>query len=121
MRVKRHARVTPGHLLAGSCHAQGGISSSARRSAGWHDSGMAHGRDPIGRPGVQPTDEILRNIEALTDASSRRHRMARDSAEYAVALETEEHLADRIWRLGAALEVDGEPAKKRPRGKKRET
>jgi hypothetical protein len=82
---------------------------------------MAHGRDPAGRPDVQPTDEILRNIEALTDASSRRHRLARDSAEYAVALETEEHLAERVWRLGTALEVDGQSAKKRSRGTKRVT
>jgi hypothetical protein len=52
---------------------------------------------------VQPVDEIRRQVAALTDASTRRHRLERGTAEYAAALETEERLADRVWRLGAFL------------------
>jgi hypothetical protein len=51
----------------------------------------------------QPVDEIRRQVAALTDASTRRHRIERGTAEYAAALETEERLADRVLRLGASL------------------
>jgi hypothetical protein len=52
---------------------------------------------------VQPVDEIRRQDAELTDASTRRHRLERGTAEYAAALETEERFADRVWRLGASL------------------
>jgi hypothetical protein len=52
---------------------------------------------------LQPVDEIRRQVAALTDASTQRHRLERGTAEYAAALETEERLADRVWRLGASL------------------
>jgi hypothetical protein len=52
---------------------------------------------------LEPVDEIRRQVAALTDASTRRHRLERGTAEYAAALETEARLADRVWRLGASL------------------
>jgi hypothetical protein len=54
---------------------------------------------------VEPrhVEEIRRQVAALTDASNRRHRLERGTAEYAAALETEERLADRVWQLGASL------------------
>lgn len=52
---------------------------------------------------VEPVENILRLIAALTDASTQRHRLERGTPEYAVALETEERLADDVWRLGASL------------------
>ena len=48
-------------------------------------------------------DEIRRQIAALTDASTQRHRLERGTAEYEAALETEERLAERVWRLGTPL------------------
>ena len=50
-----------------------------------------------------PVDEIRRQVAALTDASTQRHRLERGTAEYEAALQTEERLADRVWRLGASL------------------
>jgi hypothetical protein len=70
---------------------------------------VASGNDHAGRTGTQRVDDILRGVRALTDASKRRHRLARDTPEYAAALETEERLADRIWDLGAALDRAAEP------------
>lgn len=67
---------------------------------------MASGNKQAGRTGSQRLDEILRGVRALTDASKRRHRLTRDTPEYAAALETEERLADRIWDLGTAIGVD---------------
>lgn len=58
-------------------------------------------------------DEIRRQIAALTDASTARHRFVRGTPEYEAALETEERLADRLWRLGTALP----PPRERPRPK----
>jgi len=53
--------------------------------------------------GPEPVDEIRRQIAALTDASTQRHRLERGTAEYEAALETEERLAERVWRLGTSL------------------
>lgn len=53
---------------------------------------------------AEPVEEIRRLIAALTDASTQRHRLERGTAEYVSALETEERLADHVWRLGASLE-----------------
>lgn len=66
---------------------------------------------------VGPVEEIRRQVAALTDASTERHRLERGTAEYAAALETEEQLADRVWRLGAALKPNGEAANQRRRDK----
>lgn len=63
-----------------------------------------------GRTRRQRLDEILSGVRALTDASRRRHRLARDTPEYTAALETEERIADRIWDLGRAIDVDAAPA-----------
>jgi len=68
------------------------------------------GNQQVGRTASQRVDEIIRGVHALTDASTRRHRLARDTPEYAAALEAEEHLADRVWDLGAAMRLDAEPA-----------
>jgi hypothetical protein len=57
-----------------------------------------------------PVEEIRRLIAALTDASTQRHRLERGTVEYQVALETEERLADDVWRLGASLD----PSRERP-------
>ena len=69
---------------------------------------MASGNEQARRTGTQRLDEILRGVSALTDASKRRHRLARDTPEYAAALEREARLADRIWDLGAALDRDAD-------------
>jgi len=53
---------------------------------------------------ASPVEEIRRQIAALTDASTQRHRLERGTPEYELALETEERLADRVWRLGAAMQ-----------------
>jgi hypothetical protein len=58
----------------------------------------------------KPVEEIRRLVAALTDASTRRHRLERGTAEYDAALETEERLADDVWRLGASLGPPGEPS-----------
>jgi hypothetical protein len=63
---------------------------------------------PAGEP--EPVDEIRRQVAALTDASTWRHRLERGTAEYEAALEDEERLADHVWRLGTALG----PARERP-------
>ena len=52
-----------------------------------------------------------REIKELTDAWTRRHRIARDTPEYAAALETEERLVTRIWRR---LRPEGTPTARRP-------
>ena len=52
----------------------------------------------------EPVEEIRRQVAALTDASAERHRLPRGTPEYEAALETEHRLADRVWRLGAALQ-----------------
>ena len=52
---------------------------------------------------IEPVEEIRRQIAELTDASTRRHRLERGTPEYAAALETEERLANRVWRLGTSL------------------
>jgi hypothetical protein len=72
---------------------------------------MANGSEQARRMGSQRLDEIVRGVKALTDASKRRHRLARDTPEYAAALETEGRLADRIWDLGTGLdrEADDHP------------
>ena len=67
----------------------------------------------------QPVDEIRRLIAALTDASTQRHLLERGTVEYEVALETEERLADRVWRLGAALGPGGENGPKERRAAKK--
>ena len=67
---------------------------------------MAGDNEQVGRTGSQRLDEILHGVRALTNATKRRHGLARDTPEYAAALETEERLADRIWGLGAALPRD---------------
>jgi hypothetical protein len=75
---------------------------------------MATANEQAGRTGTKRLDEILRGVRALTDASKRRHRLPRDTPEYAAALETEARLADRVWDLGAAIDRgaddDREPA-----------
>lgn len=71
---------------------------------------MASGSKQAGRKRSQRLDEILSGVRALTDASTRRHRLARDTPEYAAALETEERLAERIWDLGRAIDVDAASA-----------
>jgi hypothetical protein len=57
----------------------------------------------VRRTELEPVDEIRRQIAALTDASTHRHRLERGTAEYEAALQTEERLADRVWRLGTSL------------------
>jgi hypothetical protein len=52
---------------------------------------------------LEPVEELRRQVAALTDASTERHRLQRGTTEYDTALETEERLAERVWRLGAAL------------------
>ncbi|MEA2576879.1 MAG: hypothetical protein QOD78_467 [Chloroflexota bacterium] len=69
---------------------------------------MANGNERAGRTGSQRLDEMLRGVRALTSASKRRHRLARDTPEYTAALETEARLADHIWGLGAALGSDAD-------------
>jgi hypothetical protein len=54
-------------------------------------------------PEAEPVDEIRRLIAALTDASAERHRLERGTIEYEDALDTEERLAEHVWRLGASL------------------
>jgi hypothetical protein len=72
----------------------------------------------VGEP--EPVDEIRRQIAALTDASTQRHRLERGTAEYEAALEDEERLADDVWRLGTALAPARErPATRRPPRKPR--
>ena len=71
---------------------------------------MASVSKEAGRTRRQRLDEILSGVRALTDASTRRHRLSRDTPEYAAALETEERLADRIWDLGRSIDVDAAPA-----------
>jgi hypothetical protein len=85
-----------------------GFSSSADRGRDGDDSLMAGGNEQGRRTRSQRLDEILRGVRALTDASLRRHRLARDTPEYAAALETEERLADRIWDLGAVVDADAD-------------
>jgi hypothetical protein len=63
---------------------------------------------------LEQVEEIRRQIAALTDASMVRHRLARGTPEYAAALEKEENLADRVWRLGAALPPIHERRSDRP-------
>ena len=60
---------------------------------------------------IEPVDEIRRLIAALTDASAQRHRLERGTAEYDAALDTEERLADHVWRLGASLGPSGDRRK----------
>ena len=69
---------------------------------------MATGNEQARRRRSQRLDEIMRGVRALTDASVRRHRLGRDTPEYAAALETEERLADRIWDLGAVVDADAD-------------
>ncbi len=57
----------------------------------------------IGRAVADDVEEIRRQISALTDASTERHRLMRGTPEYAQALEMEFRLADRVWQLGSAL------------------
>ena len=52
---------------------------------------------------LEHVEEIRREVAALTDASMLRHRLERGTPEYEAALEQEEELAGRVWRLGAAL------------------
>lgn len=58
---------------------------------------------PIGRADVDDVEEIRRQVSALTDASTQRHRLMRGTPEYDAALDTELRLADRVWQLGSAL------------------
>ena len=61
----------------------------------------------------QQIDEIQRQIGALSDASTQRHRLARGTPAYAAALEAEELIADRVWQLGSALRAEDEPRAER--------
>jgi len=79
-----------------------GFSSSDRLLGGGHDSAMRI-RTARRAAELEPVEEIRLQIAALTDASIQRHRLERGTAEYAAALETEERLADRVWRLGESL------------------
>lgn len=72
-------------------------------------------RKRSGSAEVEPIDEIRRLIAVLTDASAQRHRLERGTAEYEVALETEERIAEEVWRLGASLG----PSRERPRPQRR--
>lgn len=58
---------------------------------------------PIGRAEVDDVEEIRREVSALTDASTERHRLTRGTPEYDAALDTELRLVDRVWQLGSAL------------------
>lgn len=69
---------------------------------------MDTGKDPADRTDFEPVDEIQLQVGALTEVSTQRHRLARDTPEYVAALEMEERLAARIWRLGAARQPRGE-------------
>lgn len=60
---------------------------------------------------LEQVDEIRRQVAALTDASIHRHGLPRGTAEYGAALEREESLADRVWKLGAALPPLLEPSR----------
>ena len=53
--------------------------------------------DPAGRTHDADIDKTQLQIKDLIDASRHRHRLARGTPEYAVALEAEERLAVRIW------------------------
>jgi hypothetical protein len=75
---------------------------------------MATTRDRTRPEGSEQVEEIQRQIGALTDASIERHRLARGTPAYAAALEAEEQIADRVWRLGTALHAKGEPGAGRP-------
>ena len=81
---------------------------------------MGIGNDPAGPTGAPAADEIERYVDALTDTSARRHRLARGTPEYEAALDQEECLVARIWRLGTsrvrdAVTIEG-GARSRERG-----
>jgi hypothetical protein len=78
------------------------ISSSDEQTFAGHDSGVRNRKSERATELV-PLDEIRRQIAALTDASTQRHRLERGTAEYEAALKTEEQLAARVWRLGTSL------------------
>jgi hypothetical protein len=59
---------------------------------------------------LEQVEEIRREVAALTDASMIRHRLERGTPDYEAALEREETLSDRVWRLGTALP----PVRERP-------
>jgi hypothetical protein len=82
---------------------------------------MASGNEDGGPTGRQRLDEVMRGVRALTIASKRRHRLARNTPEYAAALETEARLADRIWGLGAALGSDADDDDRAPAPQSTET
>lgn len=102
------AAVSPQSAVDMELSGQFGFSSSADRGRKGDDSPMATGNERARRTRSQRLDEILRGVRALTDASIRRHRLARDTPEYVAALETEERLADRIWDLGAVVDAEAD-------------
>jgi len=102
------AAVIPQRAVDTKLSGRFGFSSSADRRRKGDDSLMATGNEQARRMRSQRLDEIVRGVRALTDASRRRHRLVRDTPEYAAALETEERLADRIWDLGTALDTEAD-------------
>jgi hypothetical protein len=63
---------------------------------------MGIGNGPsVGTDADAPVD-IERYVEALTDTAARRHRLPPGTPEYEAALDQEERLMARIWRLGTS-------------------
>jgi hypothetical protein len=62
---------------------------------------------PAARADLDQIAETRRQIKELTAAWNQRHALRRGTPEYARALEDEERLVTRIWRL---LRKDGPPS-----------
>jgi len=54
-------------------------------------------------PAASEAGVLYRQLGALTEASTQRHRLVAGSREYEVALAVEERLAGRLWRLATDL------------------
>ena len=72
---------------------------------------MGRTNPPARRDDLERIATTRREIKELTDAWNRRHLIARDTPEYAAALETEERLVTRMWRR---LRPEGRPTTRRP-------
>ncbi len=70
---------------------------------------MGTTRGAAARTDLDQLVETRREIKELTDVWLRRHRLRRDTPEYAAALDTEERLVSRIWRRLRADSSPGSP------------
>jgi len=73
---------------------------------------MGIGISPSAVRGADATGDIERYVDALTDTAARRHRLPPGTPEYEAALDQEERLLARVWRLGSsrvrgAITVEG--------------